>query len=91
MPYSVIEALALGKACVVSDADGNRDLIFDNKNGFVIKNENSIDFASAIIELLDNNNKREGFEVNSLKLFNKHFNIENTIHKLENIYKAEIE
>ena len=91
LPYSVIEALALGKACVVSDADGNRDLIFDNKNGFVIKNENSIDFASAIIELLDNNNKREGFEVNSLKLFNKHFNIENTIHKLENIYKAEIE
>lgn len=91
LPYSVIEALALEKSCVVSDADGNRDLVIDNKNGFVIKDENSSEFASAILELLENDNKREQFEENSLKLFNEHFNIKNTIHQLENIYRAEIE
>lgn len=89
LPYSVIEALALKKACVVSDADGNRDLVEDGKNGFVIKDENSSEFANAILELWDKNAKREKFEEYSLKLFNEHFNIKNTIHKLENIYLAE--
>ncbi len=91
LPYSVIEALALGKACVVTDADGNRDLIVDNKNGFVIKTENHSQFTNAILELLQNDRKREQFEENSLKLFNEHFNIENTIQKLENIYLNEVE
>lgn len=91
LPYSVIEALALKKACVVTDADGNRDLIEENKNGYIIKNENSTGFATAVLELLDNEAKREQFEENSLTLFNEHFNIKNTIHKLENIYLAEVE
>lgn len=91
LPYSVIEALALGKACVVSDADGNRDLIVENNNGFVIKEENSSQFSKAILELLEDDNKRELFEENSLKLFNEHFNIKNTIHTLESIYKTEAE
>ncbi len=89
LPYSVIEALAIGKACVVTDADGNRDLITDNKNGFIIKNENSFEFANAVLELIDKEDKREQFEENSLKLFNEHFNIKNTISHLEKIYKAE--
>ena len=91
LPYSVIEALALGKACVVSNADGNRDLVVNNSNGFIINNEDSSQFASAVITLLDNDEKRRNFEENSLKYFNENFNIENTIHKLENIYKTELE
>ena len=63
----MIEALALEKACVVSDADGNRDLIVNNKNGFVIKEENSNQFANAILELLEDDKKREQFEENSLQ------------------------
>ncbi len=90
LPYSVIEALALKKACVVTDADGNRDLIRDNKNGYVIKNENSAAFANSVLYLLNNSDKREQFEAYSFKLFNEHFNIKNTIHKLEEIYMAEV-
>lgn len=89
LPYSVIEALALEKACVVTDSDGNRDLIVDTENGFVIKNENSVEFASAVLELLQDDTKRKQFEENSLKLFNEHFNIKNTIHNLEKIYSTE--
>src|SRR5690606_35286155 len=37
LPYSIIESLALGIPAVVSDCDGNRDLITDKVNGFVIK------------------------------------------------------
>lgn len=90
LPYSVIEALALKKACVVSDADGNRDLIVDSKNGFVIKNERSKDFSNAILKLLENDKMRGQFEENSFRIFSEHFNIKNTIHKLENIYTTEV-
>jgi len=89
LPYSVIEALALKKACVVSDADGNRDLVVNSENGFVIQSEDSNEFASAILKLLNNKEMRQRFEEHSFKLFNEHFNIKNTIHKLENIYSQE--
>ncbi len=90
LPYSVIEALALGKACVVTDADGNRDLVDDDVNGHVIMDENPILFADRVQELLDNVDKRKRLEQASLKKFNEHFNIEKTIHHLETIYCNEI-
>lgn len=89
LPYSVIEALALKKACVVSDADGNRDLIANDKNGYVIKNENKKEFAKAVLNLLDDDEKRKDFEAYSYQLFNQHYNIKNTIQHLEGIYTTE--
>jgi len=89
LPYSVIEAMALKKACVVTDVDGNRDLVIQNKNGFIIKEKNTDQFAEAILKLLNDDSLRTRFEENSIKLFNEHFNIKNTIHKLEDIYQTE--
>ena len=37
LPYSIIESMSLSKPCIVSDCDGNRDLIEDCVNGFIIK------------------------------------------------------
>lgn len=86
LPYSVIEALALKKACVVTDADGNRDLITNKQNGFVIFDENVIDFKNKVIKLLNNKSLRTEFENNAYAKFDAHFNIENTIGSLEKIY-----
>ena len=86
LPFSIIEAMALKKALVVSDCDGNRDLVKENKNGFIIKNENVTDFKEKIIDLLLNNEKRELFEQESYNLYQASFNIENNINQLENIY-----
>ncbi|RMA65979.1 glycosyltransferase [Ulvibacter antarcticus] len=89
LPYSVIEALALGKACVVTDADGNRDLITHNTNGYVIFDENVKEFANKVDSLLKDDQKRTEFENASLEIFDKNFNIENTISSLEAIYIKE--
>lgn len=89
LPYSVIESLALKKASVVTDADGNRDLVKDGENGYVIFNENSREFADKVLELLDDDNKRKAFEEKSFEFFNTYFNIENTIVQLEEIYRRE--
>lgn len=86
LPYSIIEALALKKACVVTDADGNRDLIKDNHNGFVIFDNNIKEFNQKIELLLSDNKLKKQFEENAYRRFNSNFNINNTIQSLERIY-----
>lgn len=88
LPFSIIEAMALKKALVVSDCDGNRDLVKNNQNGFIVKDEDESLFADKIIDLLKNNNKRENFGQESYKFFESNFNIEKNIIILENIYKS---
>ncbi len=86
LPYSVIESLSLGIPCVVSDCDGNRDLITDNYNGYVIKDNNIIDFSSKIIKLLNDEILYKKFSDHSKKTFEKHFNMKENIQQLEAIY-----
>jgi glycosyltransferase involved in cell wall biosynthesis len=78
--------MALKKALVVSDCDGNRDLVKDNQNGYIIKNEDVSLFAEKIIDLLKTHEKREIFEQESYNFFESDFNIEKNIFQLENIY-----
>jgi glycosyltransferase involved in cell wall biosynthesis len=87
LPYSVIEAIAIGKACVVSDCDGNRDLIIDNFNGFVIKDENPEFYANKIIRLLDDKELNDMFCKNAKEFFNGHFDVNKNITLLEAIYR----
>lgn len=86
LPYSVIEAIALAKACVVSDCDGNRDLIIDGYNGFVIKDENPELYSNKIIALLEDDTLREKFSFNAKVFFDENFDVNKNIRKIEDIY-----
>jgi len=87
LPYSIIESLALAKSCVVTDCDGNRDLVIDEYNGYVIKNENVRDMSEKVLKLYKNQSLRRTMEVNSLKLFNENFDLNNNIGIIEGIYQ----
>lgn len=90
LPYSMIESLALGKAMVVTNCDGNRDLVINEDNGFVINDNNEVHFSEGIITLLNDNDLRLKFEQSSLAYFNENFNLNSNIHKLGAIYKKMI-
>jgi glycosyltransferase involved in cell wall biosynthesis len=90
LPYSVIESMALAKPCVVSNCDGNRDLIIDDQNGFLINSNKPVDFCNKILDLLSDDNKLNSFSKNALDLFNKNYNIKKNIVLLENLYSANI-
>jgi glycosyltransferase involved in cell wall biosynthesis len=86
LPYAVIESLALSKPCVVTNCDGNRDLINDGFNGFVI-NEDVIQFKEKILKLLEMKIIRahvKEFAAN----FAEKFSIKSNIKQLEAIYKS---
>src|SRR5690606_24333373 len=86
MPYSIIESLALSIPYVVSDCDGNRDLIQDGFNGYVVKSNDILEFKYCALKILDDEALKKQFSENALKSFSENFNIVNNISKLENIY-----
>ena len=90
LPYSIIESLALGKACVVTDSDGNRDLVKNEINGYVVKENDIKTMANRIFTLYHDDEKRKVFEHNAFESFKFNYNIENNILNIERIYRKYI-
>ncbi|WP_179334001.1 glycosyltransferase [Winogradskyella costae] len=86
LPYAVIESLALSKTIIATDCDGNRDLVFDGKNGYLVEAEDISLMSKRTIELIKNDSQRLEFEKNSLEVFNQNFNLEVSIKNLEALY-----
>jgi glycosyltransferase involved in cell wall biosynthesis len=59
LPFSLIEAMAAGKALVATDVIGNREVIENKKNGLLVKDNNSEDLANRLLELLKSEELRE--------------------------------
>ena len=57
LPFNIMEALACGLPCVVSDIKGHRDLVKDNKNGYIY-NQGDIDKLAEILESLEVGTKK---------------------------------
>jgi len=87
LPYSIIEALALGKACVVTDCDGNRDLVKNEVNGYVVEENDIITMANRIFALYKNKELTKTFEENALKSYKTNFNMEHNIKNIETVYR----
>lgn len=52
-PLKPLEAMALGKVCLVSDVGGLLELIRDDQTGVVFRSDDPKDLAAAIIALMD--------------------------------------
>jgi len=85
LPYAVIEALALSKPCIVTNVDGNKDLIKNNINGFLV-NDNAKTIALRIVELLNNEQLLEQLSTNARKSYDENYNISKNIKLLEEAY-----
>lgn len=72
LPVNILEAMATGLPLVVTDCRGNRDLVINNVNGFVIKLDNVKDFANAIRILYELPDLRKKFGNESIKKVKKY-------------------
>ncbi len=86
LPLSIIEAMALGVPSVISDVDGNKDLIINHHNGYLIKDMDITEFSKKITLLLNNNKQRNIFSIQVKKDYNSNFDSKKNISKLETIY-----
>jgi glycosyltransferase involved in cell wall biosynthesis len=77
----LLEAMAAGLPVVTLDGAGNRDIMINGKNGFLIENQNPEEFADRILEVYQN---KEISDFNTE--FAKKFDIESYCEKLLNLY-----
>lgn len=87
LPVNIIEAMFSLLPCIVSNCRGNRDLIIDGKNGFIIDYSSNVidDFANRILFFKDKS-KIEKFG-KSNKQYNEKYELENILGKLSEVYK----
>lgn len=85
LPRALMEAMAAGLPCIVSDIRGNVDLVVNGKNGFLIKNNNYIEAANKIDYLCNNKKVVEEMIAKNLNDI-KDFDVSNIIDAITTIY-----
>lgn len=58
LPKSIMEGMAQGLPCIVTDTRGLVDLVDDNENGYIVEKGNDESLTYAFIKLLKDNNLR---------------------------------
>ncbi|MBI5586785.1 MAG: glycosyltransferase [Deltaproteobacteria bacterium] len=85
---AIMEYMSAGVPCVVSEAGGNTDLITNGYNGYTFKIDDHKTLASLILELFDDDAKRELFARNALDTIKNKMSLEVILSKYENFYKS---
>ena len=81
-----LEAMASGLPVVSLDAKGNRSLIKQGENGYMLQNENPDDFADAIEKTIKDKAAYRAMSANAVA-FAKKYDIEEYVTKLIDIYR----
>lgn len=83
LPVNIMEAMATGLPLVVTDCRGNRDLVEDGLNGYVVKDEEMM--YSKILEIYNNKELRDRCKINNQKMINK-YTLDNVTKEMAIIY-----
>ena len=86
LSYALLEAMLQGVACVVSNVDGNTDVIHNNINGFAC--DDTDEYVNSIVSLLEDKAKREQLGEAAKQYVLAHHDLKKNIHRLEAIYEA---
>ena len=81
LPISVLEYMAAGRPCVVTDVGGLRELITHDENGFVIEPDNPHALADKIIQLLDDPVLARRMGDKSREVVTRHFTMDLMVRK----------
>ena len=87
MPFSVIESMALSIPSVLTNTDGNRDLVIDKKSGYLVEIGDYVEMANNIINLLNKSKLRKKLAVEANKLFIQNHLLPNYLQNLTAHYQ----
>ncbi|CCC57879.1 glycosyltransferase family 4 protein [Caloramator australicus] len=89
LPVNIMEAMATGLPLVVTNCRGNRDLITNGENGYVVGIDDVGEFANAIEKIYKEDELRRKFGKKNLENI-KMYSIENVKKEMERIYNSYI-
>jgi len=90
VPRTLLEASAMGKAVVTTDAVGCREVVEDNKNGFLVPIKDYKELAKKIEILINNQNLREKFGKYGRIKAEKEFDIKVVVREYMEVYEEMI-
>lgn len=86
LPLSVLEAMAMGIPPIVTDVGGNREIIEDQKTGFIVPPANPVAFAEKIVLLLKDKSKAKIIGIRACESIKINFSLEGMIAQYESLY-----
>lgn len=84
---SVIEAMCLGVAPVITDIPGNIELMKNGESGLVVPSKNPSAMAAALLSLYKDRTLQQQFGTNAREHIRKHLNEKRTITEMDAFYK----
>ena len=88
LSHSLLEAMAMKKPAIATNVGGNKDVITNGKNGFLIPPHNPKLLSSSIKKLINDNKLRKKMGTFNRKIIEKKFSWENTVSKFEDLYRS---
>lgn len=83
---SILEYMAMGKPVIANDAGGTREIVQNNINGYLIKNETPGQIADMIIKLIENKKIRLELGLAGKTLIEKKFILEKMGKEFERVF-----
>jgi glycosyltransferase involved in cell wall biosynthesis len=83
---TLLEAMSIGKPCIVTHAGGNPEIVLDKVTGLVTPNNDEAAYAQAIIELAGNPDIQKQFAQAAKSRFEQQFSIPNMAQAYQAIY-----
>lgn len=84
---TLLEAMSIGKPCVVTKAGGNPEIIEHQINGLVTRNDDANAFAAAITTLAHNPDLRKSMSEQSRQRFEKKFSATSMVYLFQHLYQ----
>ncbi|MBN2689829.1 MAG: glycosyltransferase family 4 protein [Gammaproteobacteria bacterium] len=86
LPKALLEAAACGKAIVATDVPGCREIVINNKNGYLVPVKNAQALADSIRKLITNPSLVESMGKASRKLVEDNFSLEYVVNETIELY-----
>jgi len=87
LPRSVMEMMAMKIPVIATNIRGNRDLIIDGENGYLISIKDPVQIAEKCNHLLNNEDLSKQFGEKGREIIQHQFSIDNVLYEMELIYK----
>ena len=87
VPRVLLEAMASGKPIVTTDAPGCRETVVEGRNGILVEPEDSKSLADAILELVDDKEKRTEMGKEGRSIVEEEFDRKNVVEEYFEVYK----
>ena len=86
LPISLLEAMSCGLPSVAFYANGVKDLIRDNHNGYLVEPD-KVSFVRAIENLLSNKDILSSFSKNAIQIIESDYDMQKSLNSMVKLYR----